>query len=104
MSSTAKDPADIHLEIVLTLLQSLTGFKRTISIKHLDLKAPPKLLRIEKTGVTKHGAEDVYPNLGKLKGGEPEEGEDERGRLIVRYVVGFPDLDEKQRRELRETL
>jgi hypothetical protein len=93
---------DINLTLNLTLLQSLTGFKRIITFKHLN----GRKLHVEKTGVTKHGGEDVYPGLGNWKDEKRGEiGGTERGDLVVKYTVKFPErLTGKQRTKLIEIL
>lgn len=101
-ASAPKISPNMHLTITIRLLESLTGFTRLVTLKHLG----GRKLRIQKYNVTRHDSYDVYPDMGRLKEVGPDEFDTgERGDLIVTYHVKFPQtLTSQQKQRLNEVL
>lgn len=82
-------------KIDLSLKESLTGWKRTVTT--MD----GKQINVEKGGPTKPGSTDSYPNLGMPISKSPGQ----RGNFVLQYNVVWPtSLTEAQRRQLKEIL
>ena len=90
-----RDGNDLIHEVRLELKEALTGWNRRVTT--IDGKQLP----IEKGGPTQPGSEDRFPGLGMPNSKKPEE----RGDLVVRYLVNFPStLTPNQKASLREIL
>jgi len=90
-----RDNDDIILPIELTLLEALTGWKRTVAT--IDGKNIP----IGRSAPTQPGSQDSYPELGMPISKKPGQ----RGNFIIKYNVKFPDsLTPEQKSKLKEIL
>ena len=58
---------DMAATINISLPHALAGFTRILTFKHLN----GKRLKIEKTGITRHGSEGIYPGIGRWKNSKP---------------------------------
>lgn len=75
-----RDKDDLYLTVELDLVDSLCGFKRTVST--IDGQA----IDIEKDTSTKPESQDIFPGLGMPNSKKP----DERGNFVVKYKVRYP--------------
>ncbi|KAI9683812.1 MAG: hypothetical protein M1829_004146 [Trizodia sp. TS-e1964] len=86
---------DIHTTIELTLLESLTGWKRTVTT--IDGNS----LQVQHPGPTQPTWEERFPGIGMPKSKKPGE----RGDFVVGVKVKFPtSLTADQKRKLKEIL
>ncbi|KAI8064333.1 uncharacterized protein B0P05DRAFT_590158 [Gilbertella persicaria] len=87
---------NLYMTLRITLLEALTGFKKTI--KKLD--GTTTLITSSENRIIQTGHEDIL--IGE---GMPKEQSGERGDLIVRYQVEYPEsLTIKQRQVLKKVL
>jgi DnaJ family protein B protein 4 len=90
-----RDWGDLYLTLELSLIDSLCGFKRTVTT--ID----GKMIAIEKVGLTEPESKDTYPGLGMPNSKKP----DQRGHFIVKYKVRYPlTLTKSQQMQLRQVL
>ncbi|CAH1763450.1 6446_t:CDS:2 [Entrophospora sp. SA101] len=86
---------DLSIKITLTLLEALTGFKKTIQT--LDGRT---LAISNYTSVIKPGQEQRFANEGM-----PTKEPTKKGDLVIKYEVKFPiKLTDQQKQELKKVL
>jgi DnaJ homolog subfamily B member 4 len=89
-----RDGDNLRIILMLTLLEALTGFKKTIQT--LD----GRTLAISNTSVIKPGQEQRFPNEGM-----PTKDPNKKGDLVVKYDVKFPTkLSEDKKNALKDIL
>jgi DnaJ family protein B protein 4 len=90
-----RDKDDIYHELMLDLVESLCGWKRTVTTidgKHIG---------IERAGPTQPGSSDIYPDLGMPN----PKNSLQRGNFVIKYAVRYPtSLTKEQKVSLREVL
>ncbi|RIA88723.1 hypothetical protein C1645_713123 [Glomus cerebriforme] len=89
-----RDGDNLRITLTLSLLEALTGFKKTIQT--LD----DRKLAISNSLVIKPGQEQRFPNEGM-----PTKNPNKKGDLVVKYDVKFPTrLSEDQKKALKDCL
>jgi DnaJ-related protein SCJ1 len=90
-----RDGDDLHVDVHISLLESLLGFSRTI--EHLDGHA----VSIERTGVTKPGAKELIQQEGMPVHNFPSD----RGNLVANFIIDLPaKLTDEQKAALGKIL
>lgn len=89
-----RDGDDLRMNMGLSLLEALVGFKK--QIKTLDDRA----LAVSNISIIRPGQEQRFPNEGM-----PKKEPGRKGDLIIKYDVKFPSkLSESQKEELARIL
>ena len=90
-----RDGDDLHVDVHISLLESLLGFERTI--EHLDGHA----VTIERAGVTKPGARESIEKEGMPVHNFPSD----RGNMVCNFIIDLPDrLTEEQKAVIAQIL
>ena len=90
-----REGADLYLTLELSLVDSLCGFKRMVTM--ID----GETMIVEKPGPIEPESKETYPGLGMPYSKQP----DQRGNLIVQFKIRYPQtLTQNQQTQIRHIL